>query len=189
MNKLAVIKYGAIICVMTATISAIAINSRPAEVGADEESGIIIADELDTYDLCNHDESYVEPELKIGKYYYNGDTSAKYIEITGDGYLYFRGGSPEEFVNDIYGDTPEALEKAKEADPDGVAEEIEFYSKPCKYRVYTEHILKDKIFVYERWSENDFGDGREHVSGGGMLLEDENTLMRNDFTRFIYIEE
>lgn len=189
MIKKALIKYGAITAALTVLISGTAMGISLANA-SDLNGDIIVSnDTIGKYDLCGHDDSYVEPELKIGKYYYNGDTSAKYIEVTGDGMLYYKGGTAEDFVRDICGETEEEYQSAKAYEPNGIADEIEFFSTPTEYKVFTEHRLNDKIYVYERWSVDDTKDGEYHVSGRGLTLEDENTLRRNYFTSFIYIEE
>lgn len=187
-NKRVFIKYGVITGALTLIISGTAIGMSMANAGDYEGDIIISNDPVGVYELCDHDENYVEPELKVGKYYYNGDTNAKYIEVTGDGMLYYRGGTAEDFVRDICGETEEEYQNAKSSDPEGIADEIEFFSTPSEYKVFTEHRLGDKIYVYERWSVDDTKDGEYHISGRGLTLEDENTLRRNYFTSYIYVE-
>lgn len=189
MNKKALIKYVGIVGALTIVISGAVLISSYA--GADNLDGnIIITDSsLEKYDLCEHDETYQEPELKIGKYYYNGDTSAKYIEITGDGKLYLKGGTTEDFVRDFLVEVDEAKkEDAPEELKQIFMEEMEFHSKPIEYKVFTEHRLHDKIYVYKKWSEYKEKNGDIGYTGVGFVLEDENTLRLNKFTRYILVE-
>ena len=65
---------------------------------------------------------------------------------------------------------------------------VDFYSQPQEYLIDTIHLLNDKVYVYEKWTVSE-DNGAENVTGIGFVLEDENTLERNDFTRYIYVED
>lgn len=155
---------------------------------------------------CTHDETYQEPELKIGKYYYNGDTTATYIEITSDGKINYSGGTPEKFAAALLSaSTTEQeaivekyrswIKKNEESDFHEIPEQgsdiafihnnIDFFSTSKKYRVYTDHKLSDTVKVYEEWEITQEG----VVLGSYYKYVDENTLEKNDFTRYIYVED
>ncbi len=190
----------AVILIVSAVIAVLVIRAvNDKKNKEDNDNGVYLNDK------CTHDENYKEPELKVGKYYYNGDTTAKYIEVTSDGYMHYNGATPEEFAAALLSASTTEQEamvekyrswvkKNEESDFYEIPEQgsdiefinnnIDFFSTPKEYKVYTDHILSDTVKVYEEWEVTSDG----IMQGSCYEYVDENTLQKNDFTRFIYID-
>lgn len=182
MNK-KIIRYGCLTLGLAAVISFSAVAIKFA--GADEDVGdITVTDEkVGKYDLCNHDESFKEPELEVGKYYFNGDENAKYIEVKGDGKLYFMGGTAEDFAADLY-DSREVFEEDLKNPESGAEKNVEDFSAPREYLVYTSHLASDNTYVFYSWSVEE-SDGQELVNGIGYRLDNGDTLSLNDKAEYV----
>ena len=189
----------AVILIISAVIAVLVIRAINDKKNKEDDSGVFLNDN------CTHDENYKEPELKIGKYYYNGDTTAKYIEVTDDGYMHYKGATPEEFAAALLSASKTEQEAMVEkyrswvkkndesdfyevpeqgSDIEFINNNIDFFSTPKEYKVYTDHKLSDTVKVYEEWEVTSDG----VIQGSCYEYVDENTLERNSFTRFIYID-
>lgn len=126
--------------------------------------------------ICVHDESYVEPKVKMGKYYLNGDINSYYWNVTEDT-VELCGIDPGELSDSWqgYGSDP-ASDGADENVVQMRIEErekfIERWSGPQKYTVKTLHQVNDQVYLATR--ETTSPDG--FILSTGLILKDENTI-------------
>lgn len=118
--------------------------------------------------LCTHDENFVEPVMKTGRYYLNGDTSSYYINVTETTFEFcdvdlsavFDSWQPSWYE----GNETESDIKFKE---EWVAE----WTGVKPYFVRTLHGLTDETVLAK---EENYSDGK--MSPYWFILKDENTI-------------
>lgn len=111
---------------------------------------------------CVHDETYVEPEPKIGKYYLNGDKNNYYFEILE--------GHKIQLVGDLY----EIFSKWNPQNEEAVKDDVESWSSPRDFKVMTFHKGNDKPLIAVDWEFDESGELVKLASGP--VMADENTL-------------
>jgi len=123
--------------------------------------------------------SNVTPELKIGRYYIDGDTEQYYLEVTKEGTI--RLCDIDYFEYAWIGNSTEGLSKS-EADKvkENVRKQAEEYAKRYEYKVYKTGV---GTMIFTEWEEVD-----DQCFGSGYTLLDENTI-RGGNSIFIYYDE
>lgn len=115
-------------------------------------------------------------ELKVGKYYIDGDTEGYYLEVFSDKTIQLRGVDYLEYAwagNSIEGLSKEEADKITE----NVKNQAKEYEKRYKYKVYQSGI---GTMIFTEWEEVD-----GQCFGSGYTLIDENTIRGGNST-FIY---
>lgn len=129
----------------------------------------------------------VGPDLKVGKYYVDGDTSQYYLEVTDRHTIQLIGVDFDEYA--MYGQTP--TEDMTEEEKAAFEEEYE----ELKQVLFNEHeyLVADSIpdpenpdyMIYTKWFVNEAG----LLNGHGYSYIDENTIEGGTGEIFIYRDE
>lgn len=119
--------------------------------------------------LCTHGEDYIEPHVKTGRYYLNGDKNSYYFDVT-ENTIELCGISPGELFDswqndDVNDDIAQQREDVRN-------EWIEKWSGKLPYHVETLHNTTDMptLIIKETVTPDGF------IIGSGLTLKDENTL-------------
>ncbi len=121
--------------------------------------------------LCTHDENYIEPTVKTGRYYLNGDKNSYYFDVTE---------STIELCGTDLGELFDSWQNNSEPVSDDIAQQrenvrndwIEKWSGKLPYHVETMHTTTDMPTLIIK--EIVTPDG--YTIGSGLILKDENTL-------------
>lgn len=137
-------------------------------------------DEINTAEIispiCVHDENYIEPTLKTGKYYLNGDINSYFWNVTEDTIelcgvdLGELNDSWQSWGNDPASDgsDDDVVQKRIKAKEDWVKK----WSGAHSYSVETRHEIDDKVWIL--MVETVAIDGM--IMKNGLILKDENTI-------------
>ena len=114
------------------------------------------------------------PELKVGRYYIDGDTEQYYLEVSPEGTIQLKDVDYFEYAS--YGNesrlnslTGKELDDFKAL----IQKNADDYAKAVKYRSITYPAMDNMSFILRSWSEDEMG----NVSGPGYQYIDENTLL------------
>lgn len=146
---------GAIV-ILIATIIAISFN--PSNTNKSKNTVI----EADANPNCTHDETYTEPEPKLGRYYLNGDTNNYYFEILE--------GHKIQLVGNLY----EIFSEWNPQNEEAIQEDVQAWSQPRDFLVMTMHRGGDKPLIAVDWEFDESGELIKLASGP--VMKDENTL-------------
>ena len=134
-------------------------------------AGFIIINKLTAPVIADEPRNVLGPELKVGRYYVDGDTEQYYLEVTKEGTIQLKDVDYFEYAS--YGNedalktrTGNDLEELKA----NLQERADFISEPIIYRSITYPNNSSMILIH--WNEDDMG----NVSGYGYTYVDENTL-------------
>ena len=134
-------------------------------------AGFIIINKLTAPVTADEPKNVPGPELKVGRYYVDGDTEQYYLEVTKEGTIQLK--DVDYFEYESYGKedalktrTGNDLEELKA----NLQERADFISEPIIYRSITYPNNSSMILIH--WNEDDMG----NVSGYGYTYVDENTL-------------
>ena len=120
------------------------------------------------------------PELKVGRYYVDGDTNQYYLEVTKEGTIQLKGVDYLEYANWKQLSTNEQTPEAKAA----VQEYADELSKAYTYKTVYYPGMK-LTAVLTSWEEDKNG----CIGGTGYDYIDENTLKRGSGEIFIFASE
>ena len=134
-------------------------------------AGFVIINKLTAPVIADEPRNVPGPELKVGRYYVDGDTEQYYLEVTKEGTIQLKDVDYFEYAS--YGNedalktrTGNDLEELKA----NLQERADFISEPIIYRSITYPNNSSMILIH--WNEDDMG----NVSGYGYTYVDENTL-------------
>ena len=152
-------------------------------------AGFVIINKLTTV-TADEPRNVPGPELKVGRYYVDGDTEQYYLEVTKEGTIQLKDVDYFEYAS--YGNE-KSLEALKGKELEDVTsqlqKEADFISKPVKYRSIIYPSIEETAVLIS-WSEDEIG----NVSGSGYKYIDENTLIggkgKGDLLEtFIFVDE
>ena len=134
-------------------------------------AGFVIINKLTAPVTADEPRNVPGPELKVGRYYVDGDTEQYYLEVTKEGTIQLKDVDYFEYAS--YGNedalktrTGNDLEELKA----NLQKRVEFISNPIIYRSITYPNNSSMILIH--WYEDEMG----NVSGYGYAYVDENTL-------------
>ena len=134
-------------------------------------AGFIIINKLTAPVTADEPKNVPGPELKVGRYYVDGDTEQYYLEVTKEGTIQLKDVDYFEYAS--YGNedalktrTGNDLEEIKA----NLQKRADFISEPITYRSITYPNNSSMILIH--WNEDEMG----NVSGYGYTYVDENTL-------------
>ena len=134
-------------------------------------AGFVIINKLTAPVIAEEPRNIPGPELKVGRYYVDGDTEQYYLEVTKEGTIQLKDVDYFEYAS--YGNedalktrTGNDLEELKTS----LQKEADFISNPITYRSIT--YPNNSSAILTEWYEDEMG----NVSGSGYAYVDENTL-------------
>lgn len=145
-----------LVAVLIASIVAVLLNNNSKIKTVD------IVSQPDSNPDCTHDETYTEPQPKIGRYYLNGDTENYYFEIME--------GNKIQLVGNLY----EIFSEWNPGKEEIIQEDVEAWSQPRDFIVITMHKGSDKPLIAVDWEYDETGKLIKLASGP--VMYDENTL-------------
>lgn len=139
-------------------------------------AGFVIINKLTAPVTADEPRNVPGPELKVGRYYIDGDTEQYYLEVTKEGTIQLKDVDYFEYAS--YGNE-KSLEALKGEELEDVTsqlqKEADFISKPVKYRSIIYPSIEETAVLIS-WSEDEMG----NVSGRGYTYIDENTIVRGE---------
>ena len=139
-------------------------------------AGFIIINKLTAPVTADEPKNVPGPELKVGRYYVDGDTEQYYLEVTKEGTIQLKDVDYLEFAS--YGNE-DALKSRTGKDLDelktSLQKEADFISNPIAYRSITYSQIGSSL-ILTSWYEDEMG----NVSGSGYKYIDENTIVRGE---------
>ena len=151
-------------------------------------AGFVIINKLTTV-TADEPRNVPGPELKVGRYYVDGDTEQYYLEVTKEGTIQLKDVDYFEYAS--YGNE-EALKTRTGKDLEelkaNLQKRADFLSNPITYRSIT--YPNNSSAILTEWYEDEMG----NVSGSGYAYVDENTLTGGGKTSdsletFKYVDE
>ena len=135
-------------------------------------AGFVIINKLTAPVTADEPRNVPGPELKVGRYYVDGDTEQYYLEVTKEGTIKLKDVDYFEYAS--YGNedalktrTGNDLEELK----DNLQKRADFLSNSIIYRSIT--YPNNSSAILTSWGEDEIG----NVSGSGYKYIDENTLI------------
>ena len=136
-------------------------------------AGFVIINKLTAPVTADEPRNVPGPELKVGRYYVDGDTEQYYLEVTKEGTIQLKDVDYFEYAS--YGNedalktrTGNDLEELKA----NLQKRSDFLSNPITYRSIT--YPNNSSAILTEWYEDEMG----NVSGRGYTYIDENTIFR-----------
>ncbi|HNX64491.1 MAG TPA: hypothetical protein PKI60_04805 [Oscillospiraceae bacterium] len=135
-------------------------------------AGFVIINKLTAPVTAEEPRNVPGPELKVGRYYVDGDTEQYYLEVTKEGTIQLKDVDYFEYAS--YGNE-EALKTRTGKDLEelkaNLQKRADKLSQPIKYRSIIYPGIEETA-ILTSWGEDEMG----NVSGSGYAYVDENTL-------------